>query len=136
MTENSSTDIRHISGQDNSVADALSRINTISLDLSLKFMAELQEDDSELIELLQNSSSSSLVLKKLPLESDSSIELFCDVSTKKIRPFVPQIMRRKIFDNLHGLSHPGVKATVQLLKQRFCWPSIQADLTKWTRCCI
>lgn len=31
----------------------------------------------------------------------------------------------------HELSHPGIKATVSLVKQRFVWPSIDKDCREW-----
>ncbi|XP_067215676.1 uncharacterized protein [Linepithema humile] len=37
---------------------------------------------------------------------------------------------------LHGLAHPGVKATVKMITQRFVWPNIKADCQKWTQACI
>ena len=35
----------------------------------------------------------------------------CDTSTSKHRPIVPPSMRRLVFDSLHAISHPGMKAT-------------------------
>jgi cleavage and polyadenylation specificity factor subunit 1 len=131
-----STDIRHVSGSDNSVADALSRVYSINNPPVINFraMAQEQQSDTELQQLANDSSS--LVLKKFPLEDGSTLELLCDTTTENIRPLVPQSMRRQVFDSLHGLSHPGVKASLQLIKNRFCWPAMSADITRWTRSCI
>ena len=35
--------------------------------------------------------------------------LLCDVSINQPRPMVPAGWRRRVFDSIHGLSHPGVK---------------------------
>ncbi|GFV86254.1 retrovirus-related Pol polyprotein from transposon 412 [Trichonephila clavipes] len=34
---------------------------------------------------------------------------------------------------MHNLSHPGIRRSVHLMKQRFVWPSISSDVAKWAR---
>ena len=41
-----------------------------------------------------------------------------------------------MFDSLHGLSHPGIRATQRLITARYVWPGINADVHRWTRSCI
>ena len=38
-----------------------------------------------------------------------------------------------MFDSLHGLSQPGIRATQKLITARFIWPGINADVRRWTR---
>ncbi|TNN16867.1 Retrovirus-related Pol polyprotein, partial [Schistosoma japonicum] len=52
------------------------------------------------------------------------------------RPVVPSSYRRVIFDTLHNLSHPGVRATRKLITDRFCWPKTNRDIKEWARTCI
>ena len=59
--------------------------------------------------------------------------LVCDTSTGKQRPYVPPTFRRQVFDILHSLSHPGIRATQQLLTSHYVWPSINSDVRQWTR---
>ena len=132
------SDIQHVKGRDNLAADALSRLsaNALSVDsvvmVDFKDMAAAQEKDPELLKL--KSSPSSLVLKDMPLPmSDSTI--LCDVSTSAPRPYVPASHRRIVFDSLHSLSHPGIRATQRLITARFVWPSINADVRRWARSC-
>ncbi|GBL73005.1 Pro-Pol polyprotein [Araneus ventricosus] len=63
-------------------------------------------------------------------------ELFCDVSTGRCRPFVPKEFHRQIFETIHNLSHPGVRATVKLVVDPFLWPGYMKDVAEWTRCCV
>ena len=128
-----STDIRHISGVDNVVPDALSRIATLrSQPIDWEELATLQTTDSE---IKSPSITQSLKLRPLPLyEHDRTI--ICDVSQSCPRPFVPQALRRAIFENLHNLSHPGVRATAKLITERFVWPGINKDVRNWARCCL
>ena len=60
---------------------------------------------------------------------------YCDTSTGIPRPFVPANLRRIVFDALHSLSHPGVRATRHLIASRFVWPSINKDVNHWTKTC-
>jgi transposase InsO family protein len=126
------TDIKHVSGTDNVVADALSRVESISSPLDLKELAESQDHDEELKSYLQESSSLKLEEVVIP---GFTIKIFCDVSTGRPRPFVTTQFRRQIFDQLHNLSHPGVRASTKLVSERFVWPALRADCKKWTQSC-
>jgi len=130
------TDIQHVSGSANIVADAFSRIDSItktpikSVDLSNLSLA--QQEDSELQDLLNRDSA--LTLKKITVPG-SDTELICDTSSASPRPFVPAHFRRLVFESLHNLSHPGIKASARLVSQRFVWPKVQQDCRIWARAC-
>ena len=85
--------------------------------------------------MLQSSPSSLLVVKAIPLV-DSSDTLLCDISTGSQCPLVPFQWRRTVFDSLHGLSHPGIRATQWLITAWYVWPGINADVHRWTCSCI
>ena len=132
------TDIRHVTGRRNPVADALSRLEAnVQLDQTLptidfKALAKAQPNDADM-EKLQSSSTLQLARVPMPMCSDT---LLCDTSTGTPRPFVPESFRRTVFDSLHCLSHPGIRATQRLVTARFVWPGINSDLRKWARSCI
>ena len=133
------SDIRHVKGQDNSPADALSRIDIQAvhqLPPSIDFndMAAAQQTDPELTNL-RNSTSTSLKLVNVPIDG-SEHPLICDYSTGKSRPYVPLKFRQPIFDLLHCLSHPGVRATQHLITSHYVWPKINSDVRNWTRSCL
>ena len=125
-------DIRHISGQDNIVADALSRVEAIAAPVTHDMLATAQQIDEELNKLL--SSNTALQLTKITIPG-TSLELYCDTSTGKPLPYVPSSLRRQIFESIHSLSHPGIRATVKLGFQRFMWPAFQKDCRTWARAC-
>ena len=106
------SDIRYVSGTQNAAADALSRIGLNSLSdttiVDLGEIAKAQMEDTELHNL--RSSPSSLVLKNIPLSLSEST-IVCDTSTGVPRPFVPTKFCRAVFNSLHSLSHPGIRAT-------------------------
>ncbi|CAI2734883.1 unnamed protein product [Schistosoma spindalis] len=129
------TDIQFIKGSSNIVADALSRkdINMIvHNDISLETLAKLQVDDAELKACQEKSN---LNLKPIPMPFSDTF-IMCDTSTGNNRPFVPYACRREIFRHLHGLSHPGIRATTKLITERFVWPKINSDIKRWTRSCL
>ncbi|GFW01058.1 transposon Tf2-9 polyprotein [Trichonephila clavipes] len=94
-----STDIRYTKGSDNTVADALSRI--------------------EIDEI-----------------SPTDVTLYCDMSQKQPRPFVPKSMRQLIFKALHFFSHPGISASIDLIAKRFVWPGMRKDIKIMVRSCV
>lgn len=125
------TDIRHVSGRDNVVADTLSRLNEISV-IDYDDIAKHQENDEELKQLQQENTS----LKFKQCQLSSGKVLWCDVSTNTIRPFIPKSFRTKIFKQIHNMAHPGVKATVKNIVAKFIWPGIRNDVRKWAQSCI
>ena len=134
------SDIRHVSGSNNTVADTLSRlpINAIHTTESgpvvdFRVMAAAQEEDPGVLKSLADSS---LELQQVPLALSDGLTLLCDVSTGVQRPVVPENFRRLIFDTLHSLSHPGIRATQRLVTKHFVWPGINADVRRWARSCL
>lgn len=127
------TDIRHISGSDNVVADTLSRIEELQMPIDWSLLATSQASDYEMAQLLGGESS--LRLKKLKLPNCQT-ELYCDVSLASPRPFVTKPFRKQVFDSLHNLSHPGANATAKLVAERFIWPGARKDCREWSRKCL
>ncbi|GBM72365.1 hypothetical protein AVEN_178042-1 [Araneus ventricosus] len=62
-------------------------------------MALAQTTDEELQTLLK--SNTSLELQLLPIDNECA--LYCDTSTNRIRPYVPQEFRKRVFDAIHSL---------------------------------
>ena len=131
-------DIRHVRGTDNCVADALSRIETNAIHtdhcpiIDFADIAAEQKVDSELTQL---GKTSSLKLQSLPIPA-SNTTIICDMSTGVPRPYVPSKFRRAIFDSLHCVAHPGIRATQKLITTRYTWPSINKDVRQWAQSCL
>nr|VZI38648.1 unnamed protein product [Spirometra erinaceieuropaei] len=129
------TDIRHIDGTKNDVADMLSRPSLSSLHLSHGIDLCAMAAEQQRVGCPGNESVSGLQLKDVHLTTGSGT-ILCDVSTPFHRPFVPASMRRAVFQTLHGLSHPGIRASQKLLTERFVWPGMNKDVKAWTRSCL
>lgn len=128
-----STDLRHISGSQNNIADALSRIEVIQIQaVDYDKLSQAQLNDDKLQDLLQSQSKVSLVPVTL---SNKKTQIYCEMSTGIARPYVPQEFRQQIFKNIHTLSHPGIRATRKLICSKFYWPSMNKDVNNWSRGC-
>lgn len=127
------TDIRHVSGKDNVVADALSRVTAVSEAIDYTALAESQTNDDELKSLRDSGTSLDLRATTIP---GTARELICDFSTTAIRPFVTRQYRKAAFDAVHNLAHPGARASVKLVKARFVWPGMDRDIRNWVKTCI
>ncbi|GBM15627.1 hypothetical protein AVEN_95260-1 [Araneus ventricosus] len=104
-----STDIRYISGIQNTAADAFSRIDKIGIPLEIDYeeIARAQADDEELLTLQGN-----------------------------IHPYVPNTFRTTIINAIHSLAHSGAKATANAVKQQIIWISLKKDCTEFRKLCI
>ena len=49
---------------------------------------------------------------------------------------MPISLRRRVFDILHSLSHPGSRPTKRLIAARYVWPWLNTDITLWAKCCL
>ena len=101
--------------------------------MDFRELALAQIDDPELAKLHSNSS---LCLEQVPLALSDGVSIIYDVSTRIQRPYVPKSFRRAIFDSLHSMSHPGIRATQRLVTSRFVWPSVNTDVRRWAHSCL
>ena len=148
--------IQHVAGKDNPVADALSRVSIPAPTLlplepadcpglmvspvsnsatDLATIALAQINDPDLLQLVTSHDTRKLTIGPVHLP-DSPLPVICELSRPAPRPLVPEPLRRPIAVELHGLSHPGVKATVRLVKDRFWWPNQSKDITGWVKACL
>ena len=129
------TDIQHVAGKDNCAADCLSCAvaSPARLNLDYRLMAKEQAVDPTVRQL--RSAASGLSLAELPFD-ETGVMLLCDVSLASLRPIVPAAWRKPVFQVMHDLSHPGVKASVKQVAARFVWRGLKKDVWEWTRECV
>uniref|UniRef100_A0A669CFS1 Gypsy retrotransposon integrase-like protein 1 n=1 Tax=Oreochromis niloticus TaxID=8128 RepID=A0A669CFS1_ORENI len=129
------TDIQHVAGKSNCVADCLSRalVSPVYVGIDFDAMAADQRADPDVLAL--RSEQTGLVLEDRPVWNGGP-SLLCDVSTGRPRPVVPLSWRRRVFDSVHALSHPGVRASVKLVSSRFVWPGLRKSVKEWAAACI
>ena len=141
MISQYTSDIQHIKGKDNLVADALSRpvesvINSVSTEIDGVDFAKIalaQQSDEEILNIHRNL----LVFKFQSIAiPDASLKLLCDVTTGTPRSLLPTQFRKPICHKLRSMSHPAVKASRSLLASRFVWPKMHHDIKLWVQQCL
>lgn len=126
------TAIIHISGEDNAVADTLSRVEAINMPsiLDATTIASEQQKDAELGQL---ATQTALNLQKVTIDGQS---IQCDISDGLVRPYLPTPLRRRAFNLVHNLSHPSGRVSSKMLRAKYVWPGIRKDAIQWARQCI
>ena len=123
-------------GETNFVADALSRptVSAIEYDAVIyyKDLSADQASDKEFIRL-RHSTSSNMEFRLLKVFDN--VLVWCDISTRRSRPYVTEKFRRKVSNSLQGLGHPSHRATKPLINSRFGWHKMNSDIANWCRYC-
>jgi len=126
------SDVIHIAGKANIVADTLSRTEAAGVSVTTPDNIPI-----DLITIAKNQKDSD---KNLPnskmFNLENNINISCDVSNANPRPVVPESMTCTLFEHFHSLSHPGVKATTKLIGSRYFWPTLKTDIKSWVAECI
>lgn len=132
------TDIRHVSGDNNVVADTLSRVATISGLTSLDYeqIADAQKVDEYLEQYKSDTAVSNTIQLKEVFLPMHNVGIWCEMSTSTARPYLPEAFRRIAFDSVHGLSHPGIRVSRKMIAERFFWPAMNRDVGLWAKSCI
>ena len=96
------TDLQHVSGKFNIVADCLSRatLNSVVLGIDYAAMACAQADDPNCKAF--PTSITSLQIQPFQMDNSTTL-LLCDVSTGHPRPLVPNSFQRQVFEAIHNL---------------------------------
>ncbi|KAJ8724127.1 hypothetical protein PYW07_008107 [Mythimna separata] len=126
--------IKYIEGDKNTVADALSRIEEITMPSLFDYqkLSELQKSDSEL-ESLRKRDNLQFKLITMP---NTDIKIAYETSTDNMRPYLPKQFRELAIKTLHNVSHPGVATTKRLVKSRYFWSNMNTDIKNFVKTCI
>ena len=130
-----STDIKHLPGKDNVVADCLSRaaVDNVSVGIDYTALASAQMEDEDT--QAYRTAITNLKIVSMPI-TPTGPTLLCDVSTGKPRPIVPSSFHRQVFEVAHNLSHPGRRTTQKLISQKFVWHCLKKQVNQWVKECV
>ena len=117
------------------MADALSRaaIESIQDGIDFEAIAASQATDPEV--QAYRTALSGLQLEDVPFGSKGNT-ILCDTSTGQPRPVLPEEWRRRVFDIIHGLSHPSIRTSRRLIASKFVWHGLNKQVGVWARACI
>ena len=113
------------------MTDALSRVETNALhtdstnDIDFTAIAKAQHEDTDLLTLQSNAQPFELKAMLIP---SSVSTVICNVSTGVPCPYVPEKFCQAVFQSLHSLSDPSIRATQCLITSCFVWPHINKDI--------
>ena len=143
------SDVIHVPGVSNVVADALSRppaapacqlpadaslsdcfsaVAVPGLDYRLLAAAQLVCPEVAALRAKSNLQFSTQHVEGHPLLGD--------ISTGVFRPIVPTAFKQQVFETIHGIAHPGTRASRRLILSRFVWKRAAADVTAMARACL
>ena len=126
------TDLQHISGKNNVVTDAFSRVFTIvNQPIDWSTFATDQGTDPNIP--LFATAITGLKIDHVMVAGHS---IFCDISSGLPRPLVMATWVQTVFDLMHSLSHPGVKESVCLVLRHFVWHNAKKDISRLARACL
>jgi cleavage and polyadenylation specificity factor subunit 1 len=136
------SDIRHVAGKDNVVADMLSRPPTALPSPVIPVCAvpaSSQRLDYAAIAAEQRTCPSVEAARtsslKLELVRFGDVRVLCDTSLVEPRPLIPLPSRRKVFSAFHDLAHLGARATRRTLAARVVWVGMARQINEWCRDC-
>lgn len=95
----------------------------------------VQERDQPLQNWIAHHRSSASRFRPALVECEDGTSVWADISATPARILVPTTLQRIVFDNLHRLAHPGLKAGLILIKRSYWWQGISRDVAKWTKSC-
>lgn len=119
------TDTRYVSGKQNIVADAHSRVKVLSDTLDYTALAESQREDDEIKTFLTKWHWNTAL-------ANSTARHWC-LCVLRHYDTDRSTFHHKVFSTcaafiiVHHLSHPGIKTTTKLVKPWFVWPSIDKE---------
>ena len=99
--------------------------------LSLDTIADLQTNCKEiqLIKTGDKPKNTSFELTRI-----DGKEIFCEMSSGKPRPYIPEELRTQSIRALH-FDHLGIKPTLARVAGDYYWPALKHDVKKFVKCC-
>ena len=105
-----------------------------TLPTSREFRA-VQEHYSTLPKWIVHHKTSTSRFRPELIKCEDGTAVWSDVAVTLARVLVPVEFQRVVFDSLHQLTHPGVKAGMTMIERLYWWNGIGKGVSKWTKAC-
>ena len=131
------TDIQHIAGTHNIVADTLSRVQINAIfqhaqQIDWNRFADAQKHDTAVQALIDDDNSLTIEMRNY-----NGVNVLCDISQPHlVRLLCPAGFKKLAFDSVHNLSHPSAKITLCQLNKHFVWKGMRKDCNLWAKACL
>jgi hypothetical protein len=136
------SDVQHVPGANNMVADTLSRLRappSTAPAPARAIPATSQQLDLPVITAAQRTCPSVEAAKGTSLELQlikfGDVRVLCDIRLAQPRPFIPLAYHQAVFAALHQLAHPGICAIHHLLAASVIWEGMNRDALAWCQDC-
>ena len=148
------TDVKHVSGSSNVVADTLSRavqltaadgvevpvdagavvgsVSAISAVPGID-LADLSRAQRGSQEEMDSYGASTMSLELVPC---GSFSVLCDTKATPPRPVVPSSMVDAVLSSVHSLAHPASRTTLREVSRRFVWAGMKKSVRNYCRSCL
>ena len=119
--------ISHIKGNDNIVADCLSRPAINAITKSVLFTQQDLKDNPPDKHEIESFAPFVTYINNIPHNTSLS---------GTPRPILAHKFRHTAFKTIHELHQPGSRGTFELLHTRVVWPNMKADINNWCKQCL
>lgn len=137
------TNIQFISGAENVVADALSRLPTspTTADTDVDHGIQAAQPPMPAIDLpaiaaaqhLEELSSTEPNFKYYSIDNNN--QLLCETSEPYPRPVIPQSLQQPVIKHFHHLGHFGFRKTSRFIMDRYYWSTMRLDIKNFCHTC-
>lgn len=147
--------LKHVKGEENVVADALSRlpipVQTLSIDkeLTTSELATLQAQDEELAQVIFQKRANDPEFRPQALIGPARryTQLWDEIIFRSgvlcrrrkdgfSTVIIPRILRPRVLAGIHESGHIGTDASVQMLRERYYWPGMITDMENFVAQCL
>ena len=142
----------HISGEQNDVADLLSRPEEPTATVNTTTLEDFQDDTNtqttnampteSTIELYRAQQEDDTIKRKArndpsnyPTILVENLPIIHKRHNDKQVPILPAAKQKQAFDRIHNLSHPGAKATATMVCSRFAGDNLHSNCLTWAKLC-
>lgn len=108
-------------------------ISTLMANINYTALSATQKEDDDIV--TYRNAISGLVLEDVQF-GPADNTLLCNVFTGEPKYIIPASCRLRIFDTVHDLSHPPIRATKALMATKFMWHGLRKEVGNWARACI